>query len=407
MTLRRSHRIAMSLVAALTAAAGISALAGSQPATTTVAVAPVETDANLTFVVESDDALEKTESETAEAEAAERDGAELDGAEPATDLEKELADQPPVDEATEFAATSELVESSVAEAIPASSTEDEDDDSGDNEVAPNASALPLTVSIDGLPPLDRDLVYVMWTVTDGGADAIGEFEIGRDDSLIDPVDGGPARFDAIEPSDGLVVTLEPRDENRFSPSTSRILAGPFNEDGVVELSLTNPVALGTDFGNAEGTFILATPTNGLPDSDELAGIWFEFLPDMTPSLTLPTLPVGWEYESWVVIDDRPISLGRFSAVDEADDFDGFSGTLFPGPDVPGEDLLMSPPDDLTFPLSLQGQRTVITVESVLDDDARPFGLSPLEGAIPADAAPFKNLPLTAGDVSISGTVVLG
>lgn len=275
------------------------------------------------------------------------------------------------------------------------------DDSTDTE-------LTLSLDIEGLPPLNCcDLIYAAWLVADGITTEAGVFDVGFDGALIDPVDGGPARFDSTDGAEGLIVTVENRDRKSSSASPSRILAGAFDEDGTAQLTTTNTAALGTDFSEASGTYILATPTNGLPDSNELSGIWFEFLPDATPSLTLPTLPDGWVYEGWVEIDGRPISLGRFTDPAMADDFDGFSATLEPAPPVPGEDLLVSPPEDLVFPLSLQGQVTFISVESVLDTDARPFALQPLIADIDPDAVAFANLPLGPGFTDISGVATVG
>jgi len=83
-----------------------------------------------------------------------------------------------------------------------------------------------------------------------------------------------------------------------------------------------------------------------------------------PSLDLPTLPEGWEYEGWVVINGQPLSTGKFLKVDEADFATPYSGAS-PGPAYPGEDFLQNAPAGLTFPLDLSGSTAVISVEGTV------------------------------------------
>ena len=86
------------------------------------------------------------------------------------------------------------------------------------------------------------------------------------------------------------------------------------------------------------------------------GVWFLDNSSGAPAvgLTLPTLPDGWIYEGWAVIDGVPVSTGTFSTVDAADNSATFSGSKA-GPPFPGEDFLINAPGMwLTFPTDLKG-----------------------------------------------------
>lgn len=101
-------------------------------------------------------------------------------------------------------------------------------------------------------------------------------------------------------------------------------------------------------------------------------------------LGLATLPDGWEYEGWVVIDGQPVTTGRFLEINAVDFAAPFSGPM-PGPPYPGEDFLENAPDGLTFPTDLAGGVAVISIEPEPDDSPAPFTLKPVVGMIPAEA----------------------
>ena len=100
-----------------------------------------------------------------------------------------------------------------------------------------------------------------------------------------------------------------------------------------------------------GKFILATPTTD-DSGDELSGIWFLDLITGTPdvSLQLPDLPEGWIYEGWVVMNGMPVTTGKFTQVDAADELAPYSGNDNLGPPFPGEDFVMNAPSgiDLSY-----------------------------------------------------------
>ena len=254
--------------------------------------------------------------------------------------------------------------------------------------APPTTMAPLpalTLDLTDFPTLAGDVHYEGWAIIDGTPVTTGKFDV-EDGHLVDldgnPVDGFDVDEAAIVDASAIVITIEPAGDTDAIPSDTHIAAGDV-VDGSAALTIAHPAALGTDFSDASGRFVLATPTDS-DTSNELSGIWFLTLPGPEAGLTLPTLPAGWHYEGWVVIDGTPVSTGRFTDVAAADLAAPFSGDGRMPP-FPGEDFLRNAPDGLTFPTDLSGATAVISVEPDPDDDAAPFALKPLAGDIPADA----------------------
>ena len=260
-----------------------------------------------------------------------------------------------------------------------------------------APALAQEAAIDftlvGVAPLGNGYTYEGWAIVGGEPVSTGRFIVNDEGLALDtdgnPLPGGVMALGDVEPAsvEAVVLTIEPANDPDPAPSAAKYLGGPV-VDGTAQLTTSFDGAFGTDFGAAFGTYILATPSNGM-DSDELAGIWWlepQSPADMDAGLSLPDLPEGWVYEGWAVIDGTPVSTGRFTSVLEADDFAGFSGDEATPP-FPGEDFLANAPEGMTFPANLQGAMAVISVEPADDDDPAPFAIKPLAGAIPADAEP--------------------
>ncbi len=241
----------------------------------------------------------------------------------------------------------------------------------------------LTLDITGLEDLGDEYVYEGWIIVNGSPVSAGIFNVNTDGSLtkssfdLDRVD--------LESATAYVLTIEPSPDSDPSPSDVHILAGDFSGNQA-DLTTDHGSAIGTDFINSSGSYILATPTDGGSNTNELSGVWW-LNPSAGPGagLDLPTLPSGWIYEGWAVINGSPISTGTFTSVAGADDFNGFSGTAAAGPPFPGEDLLMNAPEEHSFPTNLSGGAVVISVEPVPDNSSAPFLLKPLVGMVPSDA----------------------
>lgn len=260
----------------------------------------------------------------------------------------------------------------------------------------------LTLTINGLENLGQNYVYEGWIIVGGSPKTTGRFSVNDNGDL------SKSTFsldkDDLAAATTFILTIEPATGDDPSPSKTHIMAGDFSGKSG-QLSIAHGAALGDDYMQSAGDFILATPTNG-SDNDENSGIWFLNLDTGMPTvgLTLPTLPEGWKYEGWAVIAGQPVTSGKFTAVDTFDEFDGFSSDMG-GPPFPGEDYLLNPPTNLSFPVDLAGGKAVISIEPDPDNSDAPFLLKPLVGDIPAGAIDHttynmgQNLNFPTGSVS--------
>ena len=257
-------------------------------------------------------------------------------------------------------------------------------------VAPTTTTEPgpehaLRLTVDGWPELQNGATYEGWLIVGDTPVSSGKFNVM--DGVIVRTDGSPIDVFALEedPSAAaaFVVTIEPAGDADPAPADTHFLAGDI-VGGVADLTIGHPAALGTDFSDATGEFVLATPTDGDRTNDEHSGVWFLVFPGPTPGLDLPELPAGWIYEGWTVIEAIPVTTGTFVRTDAEDDAAPYSGTVRT-PNFPGEDFLVNAPDGLTFPTDLSGATVVVSVEPLTEDNRAPFVLKPLVGDVPADA----------------------
>ncbi len=239
----------------------------------------------------------------------------------------------------------------------------------------------LTLNISGLENLGSDYVYEGWIIVNNNPITTGRFSVNDNGVLSE----SSFKLDSeqLEAATTFILTIEPAVGDDPSPSAVHILAGDFNGNSG-QLTIGHGAALGNNFANSSGSYILATPTDGAM-TNENSGIWFLDLSSGSPSvgLSLPTLPAGWKYEGWAV-SGGPISTGKFTSLNIADEFDGFSGTMG-GPPFPGEDFLVNAPAGFTFPIDLAGGIAVISIEPDPDNSPNPFLLKPLVADIPVNA----------------------
>ena len=247
-----------------------------------------------------------------------------------------------------------------------------DDDATDNQ---------LNLSFTGLEDLGSGYAYEGWIMVDGSPKSTGVFTV--DGSGVPSRNTFDLDKDDLDVASAFILTIEPSPDTDPNPSDVHILAGDFSSDNA-SLTVSHSAALGTDFTSSTGGYILATPTDGA-DTNENSGVWF-LDPGAGPgaALSLPTLPAGWAYEGWAVIDGSPVTTGTFTNVSGFDNSDSFSGTEA-GPPFPGEDFLNNAPSGLTFPTDLRGATIVVSVEPVPDNSSNPFTLKPLVGMTAADA----------------------
>ena len=251
----------------------------------------------------------------------------------------------------------------------------------DSPSEPTTSSLSLNVS--GLEDLGSSAMYEGWIMVDGAPKTTGTFSVDGTGKL--SKSSFEIDSDDLSSATAFILTIEPNPDPSPNPSDVHIIAGDFNGTSA-SLSVSHGAALGDDFSSISGNYILATPTNG-SDTDEKSGIWFLDLTSGTPAvgLDLPTLPAGWKYEGWTVINGVPVTSGTFTSITAVDDADPFSSTM-PGPPFPGEDYLVNAPSGLTFPTDLSGGTAVISIEPDPDNSPNPFTLKPLVKMIPSDAA---------------------
>ncbi len=244
----------------------------------------------------------------------------------------------------------------------------------------------LTLKISGLEDLGNDFTYEGWLIVNGTPVSAGTFNVNSSGTLSKT--SFEIGLNNLDIATAYILTIEPSPDNDPMPSSVHILAGDFSEN-TSSLTVGHKSALGDDFSTSTGGFILATPTDGGMDTNEKSGVWWLDPAGGTPSagLSLPVLPAGWKYEGWAVIDNTPVTTGKFLSATGADDSAPTSKTVI-APPFPGEDFLINAPTGLTFPTDLAGKTVVISVEPNPDNSPAPFLLKPLVGDVPASAIPF-------------------
>ena len=152
-----------------------------------------------------------------------------------------------------------------------------------------------------------------------------------------------------------------------------------------------------DPAQASGKFMLGTPTDNNTFVNERSGLWFGNILSGVAGLNLPPLPSGWVYEGWAIVGGSTLTTGRFNIANRPDTFSGFSDNQAPAPKFPGEDFLRDPPvvvfPNLRFPVDLNGQTVVITVEpdrkGTDPTGAGPFPLKILTAEVSRRAEPYR------------------
>ena len=267
----------------------------------------------------------------------------------------------------------------------------DDDDSTVNET--------LTVDLTGLENLGEGYAYEGWVIVEGAPVSTGVFTVNDDGVLSDRTFIVPRLADATT----FVLTIEPLPDNDPAPSAVHLVAGDFDGNSA-SLDVGHSAALNNDFESSTGNFILATPTDA-DDSNEYSGIWFldNSSGAVVAGLDLPELPEGWIYEGWAIIDGSPVTTGKFSSTNGADNAASYSGPN-PGPAYPGEDFLLNAPAGFTFPTNLT--TAVISIEPVPDNSTAPFLLKPLVGPIAENAELHSVLPMNNNAIATNpqGTV---
>jgi len=279
----------------------------------------------------------------------------------------------------------------------------------------------VTLGLTGLGPLTGGLNYQAWLVVGTPTEFWGYplvlFNVNEAGEMVSPAGdsilAGP--FEAGVDASGVIgigISLEESDVLLNYSSYTFILGGEM-VGGSAELSTESWLAFDQSLSEAAGRYILATPTDDDP-ANELGGIWFmdSSVAPAARGLLIPDAPTGWNYESWVVLNDQPLSMGKFVSPAEPDSANPHSGTA-QSPAFPGEDFLTAAPAGITFPADLAGAPVFITLEPWAEMDTEPenpFFLRIFGGSVPADPTAETPYELTSftdqlprGTASIQGT----
>lgn len=232
----------------------------------------------------------------------------------------------------------------------------------------------LTLELEGVPSAGEAFEWEGWLIVDGSPVSTGQFDVDSTDATTETFEVSASDAEAASK---FVLTLEPASEDPGTPSKMKFVAGSISE-GTATATIANEPAIGTDFSDASGVFLLNAPSS--ESAGYKNGIWFidNSGDGMSAGLDLPSLPEGWIYEGWVV-KDGPTTTGKFRDPAKADmDGAGPAGGSMGAPPFPGQDFAK---EGMTRDLT-SGYSAVVSVEPNHEDDpAAPFVLKPLKGEV--------------------------
>ncbi len=218
----------------------------------------------------------------------------------------------------------------------------------------------------GLESLGDGYVYEAWLIVDDAPISAGRFSLSSADEVVVLEENA----DQASLASTFVLTIEPAQNDDPAPAMTHVLAGDFSGDRA-NLTAGHGAALGSDYLDALGGYILETPSTANVADDYHQGVWWLDPTGPAASLTLAALPLGWQYEGWAVTQDGPVSTGRFTQVGQADsDNAGPTAGSDGSPPFPGQDFIDPA-------VTLIGATVVISIEPDPDDGAGPFAFKPL------------------------------
>ncbi|MEX1002429.1 MAG: anti-sigma factor [Crocinitomicaceae bacterium] len=253
----------------------------------------------------------------------------------------------------------------------------------------------VLIEAENLPQLEGDFVYEGWLIDGNDTISTGTFTVQENGDLSEKI--FKTNGDKLKEANAFAISIEQKNNNDPSPGKSIVLAGEFDQE-VATLSTNHSLSLNTNFSTASGTYILATVTDAIGTTHEYSGVWW--VQDITasePGLTLPTLPTGWIYEGWVMINETYVSTGRFNNPNAADLSSLYGDTQNPSLNYPGEDLLFNAPNNVTFPINLKEDKIVISIEPDQQSNSVPY-LEILTAAVPSTAdynAPYSMINVSS------------
>lgn len=255
----------------------------------------------------------------------------------------------------------------------------------------------LNLTLTGLDDLGADYVYEGWLLVNGTPVTTGRFT-----SAAGEVQS--ASVEDAEAATKYILTIEPAAGDDPAPANTHVLAGDLVGTEAT-LTIGDPAAVGNDFVDSTGSFIIATPSD--PDASYTQGLWWldGSTTPPTAGLNLPTLAAdsGWVYEGWVKDPDgAPVSTGTFSDPATADsDAGGPDAGSVATPGFPGQDFV-DPARVIT------GAAAIISVEPFPDNSPAPFGIKPLIDGVIEDVGEggTQDMANVIGENQPSGTLTI-
>jgi hypothetical protein len=250
----------------------------------------------------------------------------------------------------------------------------------DNSTRSGQDMFTLQLDFDGATMLENGYHYEGWAIVDGDAISTGKFNIDASGNLVDLAgeviaDGEFSLSEDISASSAIVITIEPDGDTDTVPAETHVFAGDVGDNMMASLTIDHGAAIGDDYADAAGNYILATPTDGA-NNNENSGIWFLNLPTTTFAMDytdLAELQNGYHYEGWAIVDEVPVSMGKFNV--------NSSGELV---DLQG---MVLDNGELSVPGDLSGATAIVlTIEPDGDTDDIPAVTHVLAGDVSGGAA---------------------
>ena len=265
--------------------------------------------------------------------------------------------------------------------------------------------LTVSMTFDRLEDLGDGWVYEGWLIDNGIPVSSGHFTV-TNSSTRSATAQSKTNFTAYVSEKAnlstFFLTIESDQDPNTTPSDTRVIGGNFT-NGIADAAPDHPAALGNDFTNASGSYVLVTPSGASTSAPYYNGIWF--LNPTTPptaGLNLPTLPSGWVYEGWIISGTAPISTGIFTSTVSGDS-DGA------GPNAGPDPILNFVGQDFVNPaLDLRGKTAVISIEPYPDNSPAPFIFKPLVDTINDVGGPPATQEMTnnIANMQINGRILI-
>jgi len=282
-----------------------------------------------------------------------------------------------------------------ADATPDAGDGDAGDGDGDGDGDQPQDPTGVSWELENFKQLGDDYTYEAWLIVDGADVSLGRFGVSLAGAPeIDRADLTP---EMIAGAEALLVSIEDAQDDDPARGDRTVLGGDL-VDGAASLSTGHAQALGEDFMDIHGSFVLATPTSD-DEADVGKGVWWYDPETDTPSLELPAAPEGWVYEGWVTNAQGSRSTGRFTAVDGADsDGAGPAAGALPAPAFPGQEFI----DEVDW----MAGAVAVTVEMEPDNSPAPNNFRILLSAVRDGSGTLQRMDLDAVFSAPWGTAAL-